>query len=154
MILERRCMSIAITLKSCERGKFNMIPKYRAWDKMRKEMNYKVLVGNCDEEDENWTCPIIWHEEAKDWLHFDGYKCIMLSTCLVDKNGQEIFEGDIVDYKGRKAVIKWHGSYASFIYRFIDEPQTRKPEWNILYLAYMKFEIVGNIYENPELLEV
>ena len=36
-------MSIAITLKSCERGKFNMIPKYRAWDKMRKEMNYKVL---------------------------------------------------------------------------------------------------------------
>ena len=78
----------------------------------------------------------------------------MLSTCLVDKNGQEIFEGDIVDYKGRKAVIKWHGSYASFIYRFIDEPQTRKPEWNILYLAYMKFEIVGNIYENPELLEV
>ena len=131
-----------------------MIPKYRAWDKMRKEMNYKVLVGNCDEEDENWTCPIIWIEEAKDWLHFDDYKCIMLSTCLVDKNGQEIFEGDIVDYKGRKAVIKWHGSYASFIYRFIDEPQTRKPEWNILYLAYMKFEIVGNIYENPELLEV
>lgn len=131
-----------------------MIPKYRAWDKMRKEMNYKVLVGNCDEEDENWTCPIIWNEEAKDWLHFDDYKCIMLSTCLVDKNGQEIFEGDIVDYKGRKAVIKWHGSYASFIYRFIDEPQTRKPEWNILYLAYMKFEIVGNIYENPELLEV
>lgn len=147
-------MSIAITLKSCERGKFKMIPKYRAWDKMRKEMNYKVLVGNCDEEDENWTCPIIWNEEAKDWLHFDDYKCIMLSTCLVDKNGQEIFEGDIVDYKGRKAVIKWHGSYASFIYRFIDEPQTRKPEWNILYLAYMKFEIVGNIYENPELLEV
>lgn len=154
MILERRCMSIAITLKSCERGKFKMIPKYRAWDKMRKEMNYKVLVGNCDEEDENWTCPIIWNEEAKDWLHFDDYKCIMLSTCLVDKNGQEIFEGDIVDYKGRKAVIKWHGSYASFIYRFIDEPQTIKPEWNILHLAYMKFEIVGNIYENPELLEV
>ena len=154
MILERRCMSIVITLKSCKRGKFKMIPKYRAWDKMRKEMNYKVLVGNCDEEDENWTCPIIWNEEAKDWLHFDDYKCIMLSTCLVDKNGQEIFEGDIVDYKGRKAVIKWHGSYASFIYRFIDEPQTIKPEWNILYLAYTKFEIVGNIYENPELLEV
>nr|DAN62427.1 MAG TPA: YopX protein [Caudoviricetes sp.]DAO98268.1 MAG TPA: YopX protein [Caudoviricetes sp.]DAT24322.1 MAG TPA: YopX protein [Caudoviricetes sp.] len=131
-----------------------MIPKYRAWDSMRKEMNYKVMVGNCDENDENWTCPIIWIEEAKDWLHFDDYKRIMLSTCLLDKNGQEIFEGDVVDYKGRKAVIKWHGSYASFIYRFIDESQTGKPKWNPLYLAYMRCEIIGNIYENPELLEV
>lgn len=131
-----------------------MIPKYRAWDSMRKEMNYKVMVGNCDENDENWTCPIIWIEEAKDWLHFDDYKRIMLSTCLLDKNGQEIFEGDVVDYKGRKAVIKWHGSYASFIYRFIDESQTGKPKWNPLYLDYMRCEIIGNIYENPELLEV
>lgn len=147
-------MSIAITLKFYERGGFNMIPKYRAWDRMRKEMNYKVLVGNCDTDDENWTCPIIWIEEAKDWLHFDDYKRIMLSTCLLDKNGQEIFEGDVVDYKGRKAVIKWHGSYASFIYRFIDESQTGKPKWNPLYLAYMRCEIIGNIHENPELLEV
>lgn len=145
MILER---------KFCEKGGLNMIPKYRAWDGMQQEMNYKVMVGNCDEEDLYWTCPIMWHEGAKDWLHFDDYERIMMSTGLLDKNGKEIFEGDIVDYNGRKAVIKWHGSYASFIYRFIDEPQTRKPEWNILYLAYMKFEIVGNIYENPEFLEV
>lgn len=36
-----------------------MIPKFRAWDKHRNEMNYKVMVGNCDTDDENWTCPII-----------------------------------------------------------------------------------------------
>ena len=46
-----------------------MIPKFRAWDRLRKEMNYKVMVGNCDLSDENWTCPIIWIEEKKDWLH-------------------------------------------------------------------------------------
>lgn len=131
-----------------------MIPKYRAWDSMRKEMNYKVMVGNCDEYDGNWTCPIMWIEEAKDWLHFDDYKRIMMSTGLADKNGKEIFEGDIVDHNGRKAVIKWHGSYASFIYRLIDESKTRNPEWNPLYLSHMRFEIIGNIYENPELLEV
>lgn len=130
-----------------------MIPKYRAWDSMRKEMNYKVMVGNCDENDENWTCPIIWIEEAKDWLHFDDYKHIMLSTGLLDKNGQEIFERDVVDYKGRKAVIKWHGSYASFIYRFVDELHKRKPEWDPLYLVYMRCEVIGNVYENKELLE-
>lgn len=69
-------------------------------------------------------------------------------------NDLEIFEGDIVDYKGRKAVIKWHGSYASFIYRFADGLQERKSEWKPLYLAYYKFEVIGNIYENKDILEV
>ena len=78
---------------------------------------------------------------------------LMQSTGLKDKNGKEIFEGDILDYKGRKALVRWHGSYASFIYRFVDELQKRNTEWKLLYLAYMKCEIIGNVYENPELLE-
>ena len=78
---------------------------------------------------------------------------LMQSTGLKDKNGKEIFEGDIVDYKGREAVVKWHGSYASFIYRFVDELNKRSAEWYPLYLAYLKCEVIGNIYENPELLE-
>ena len=78
---------------------------------------------------------------------------LMQSTGLKDKNGNEIFEGDIVDYKGRKAVVKWHGSYASFIYRFVDELKERVSEWHPLFLAYYHFEIIGNIYENKELLD-
>nr|DAT18506.1 MAG TPA: YopX protein [Caudoviricetes sp.] len=130
-----------------------MIPKYRAWDRTRNEMNYRVMVGNCDIDDENWTCPIIWIEERQDWLHFDDYDSIMQSTGLFDRNGKEIFEKDILDYKGRKAIVKWNGSYASFIYRFVDELHERKPEWDPLYLAYMRCEVIGNIYENKELLE-
>lgn len=78
---------------------------------------------------------------------------LMQSTGLKDKNGKEIFEGDIVDYKGREAVVKWHGSYASFIYRFVDGLQERVSEWDPLFLACYHFEVIGNIYENPELLE-
>ena len=84
----------------------------------------------------------------------DGFYSIMQSTGIFDKNNKEIFEGDIVDYKGRKAIIKWHGSYASFIYRFVDKMQERVSEWDPLFLAYHHFEIIGNVYENPELLEV
>ena len=78
---------------------------------------------------------------------------LMQSTGLFDKNDKEIFEGDILDCNGRKALVRWHGSYASFIYRFADELQKRNAEWKPLYLAYMKCEIIGNIYENPDFLE-
>nr|DAM89407.1 MAG TPA: YopX protein [Caudoviricetes sp.] len=79
---------------------------------------------------------------------------LMQSTGLKDKNGKEIFEKDILDYNGRKVIVKWHGSYASFIYEFVDELQNRTTEWQPLYLSYYHFEAIGNIYENPELLEV
>ena len=87
------------------------------------------------------------------WCPVDP-KTIEQSTGLKDKNGKEIFEGDVVDYNGRKAIVNWHGSYASFIYRFVDELHKRNAEWNPLYLAYYHFEVVGNKFENPELLEV
>lgn len=87
------------------------------------------------------------------WRDFSDV-ILMQSPGLKDKNGKEIFEKDIVDFKGRKAIVKWHGSYACFIYEFVDELKNRTAEWQPLHLSYYKFEIIGNIYENPELLEV
>nr|DAO32261.1 MAG TPA: YopX protein [Caudoviricetes sp.] len=128
-----------------------MAPKFRAWMKSLKWMcdvtNISFdskFVDICQQGDtERYTEMSVEFDEVK----------LMQSTGLVDKNGKEIFEGDILDYKGRKALVRWHGSYASFIYRFVDELQKRNAEWNPLYLAYLKCEVIGNIYENKELLD-
>ena len=127
-----------------------MIPKFRAWDKTRNEMNYKVMVGNCDTDDDNWTCPIIWIEESKDWLHFDDYECIMQSTGLFDKNGKEIYEGDIV---------RFFDSLYTVFYDIEEGSYRLKPHddrWVVDYMSNFSseesFEIIGNIYENKEQL--
>ena len=128
-----------------------MIPKFRAW---HNELGRMMSIKNMWFQDSR-----IEELELNDAVmndHITAYPDeieLMQSTGLKDKNGKEIFEGDIVDYKGRKAVIKWHGSYASFIYRFVDELQERVSEWHPLFLAYYHFEIIGNIYENPQILE-
>lgn len=127
-----------------------MRPKFRAWDGAKKEMFKDTFAIT-----ESGQVVVVEQEfvtSPPDYVFVD-YLAIMQSTGLFDRNGQEIFEGDIVDYKGRKAIIKWHGSYASFIYRFVDEMQERVSEWDPLFLAYHHFEIIGNVYENKELLE-
>lgn len=127
------------------------MPKFRVWMKSLKWMcdvtNISFdskFVDICQQGDtERYTEMSVEFDEIT----------LMQSTGLFDRNGKEIFEGDILDYRGRKALVRWHGSYASFIYRFVDEPHKQKAEWKPLYLAYMKCEIIGNIYENPEFLE-
>ena len=128
-----------------------MRPKFRAWDIHGQKMftNDELIIWNSNvyaNDSKKLTCNYL-----KGWTIDDKY--LMQSTGIKDKNGMEIFEGDIVDYKGRKAVVKWHGSYASFIYRFVDEMQERVSEWDPLFLAYHHFEIIGNVYENKEFLE-
>lgn len=123
-----------------------MIPRYRAWLKEDKEM---VDV----EEIHFYKGEFDFIGDAITWMCKSNDCVLMQSTGLRDKDGKEIFEGDIVDYKGRKAVIKWHGSYASFIYMFVEDLKNRNQEWEPLFLSYYHFEIIGNKFENPELLE-
>ena len=127
-----------------------MIPKYRAWRKTWEEMGEVKRIRFNDEG--NITTVFVVGKTLGSNAYLKDVK-LMQSTGVFDKNDKEIFEGDILDYNGRKALVRWHGSYASFIYRFADELQKRNSEWKPLYLAYMKCEIIGNIYENPELLE-
>ena len=125
--------------------------RFRAWHKTWEEMG-KVKRIRFD-DDGNVSTVLFKGKDFGSNTKIDEIE-LMQSTGLKGKNGKEIFEKDILDYKGRNVIVKWHGSYASFIYEFVDELQKRKTEWQPLYLSYYKFEVIGNVYENPELLEV
>lgn len=129
-----------------------MTPRFRAWLKQYKEMLAEVndmtfFEGNLEFIGRRTANGVSLQYCADDIV-------LMQSTGLYDKNGKEIFEKDILDYNGRRVIVKWHGSYAGFIYEFVDELKNRTTEWQPLYLSYYKFEIIGNSLENPELLEV
>jgi YopX protein len=75
------------------------------------------------------------------------WEAIMQFTGLKDKNGKEIFEGDIVTYK--VGAVKVTGP----VWWSVEGAQWAKGDIGQQLSSYQKTtEIIGNIYENPELL--
>ena len=82
----------------------------------------------------------------------DGVVDFMQYTGLKDKNGKEIYEGDIVEYK---AYMTWHRDEVKFTNgKFHGQLSGVTEELQSLYdlglIATLGCEIIGNIYENHE----
>ena len=114
----------------------------------------KCLVGNTNNsEDDKWTCPLVWLEDRNEWVHCDN-GIICQYTGLKDKNGKEIYEGDIVAehghyYNSDKIVyqkIQWKENYSCWLKGEYERLTPKNVE-------KYKIEVVGNIYENSELLK-
>ena len=125
-----------------------MIPKFRAYDSGSLSRMYQpdeVMVGDGN----------IWiideDSVAGDWIVNNDIH-LMQSTGLKDKNGQEIFEGDILkNNKYITSVFYEDGAYRVKFCRTLNTTVTMNV---ISFIEKYKTRIVGNIYENPELLEV
>ena len=122
-------------------GKMSREIKFRAWDKERKCICKNNAVCNMDIEGNLNPQSNIYE--------------IMQFTGLKDKKGKEIYEGDIIkwfaDSIDKIGVIEWNeGTYVinrkdvDIIYGFGD--------FMFINNMILEGEVIGNIYENPELL--
>jgi len=118
--------------------------KFRAWDKDQKRMFDEILGKRLD-----WLCKEM-KLESEEVLRmiagtFSDY-ALMQFTGLKDRNGREIYEGDVIDWAGEHRMkIVW----SDFGWRAVDKNRVIGESPASIAFASA---VIGNIYENPELL--
>lgn len=125
-----------------------MIPKFRAW---YKKGTLPMLKVNLISFDQQLTDVYIDDEVfAETEMSFDFDDVILMqSTGLKDRNGIEVFEGDIVHAYSEVARLIGVIEYFDNAYCI----KTKNAIYNSLWLNAEHYEVIGNIHEKPDLME-
>jgi hypothetical protein len=112
--------------------------KFRAFDKEKKVMQYSNIV---------WAIVGLNYPALtglNDNGNIDNLSDLMQYTGLKDKNGKEIYEGDILKIGNSNIEVIWDKNNALFTLKS-----------NHFHLGFQStfYEVIGNIYEHPHLLE-
>lgn len=132
-----------------------MIPRYRAWNKATKEMHEVDDIVSIDIEKKQIYVKTLFFNQLNHYV-FDAV-VLMQSTGFRDKNGKEIFEGDILKVTNLSSwleVVSFNNNKAMFVSKKIKREIEESPLYDLFNTDIFEVEIIGNIYENPELAEV
>ena len=139
-------------LRRVTEGGQRMIPRFRAWDKKTEtiqdieSISFKEKKLVIDQKSVSWF--------NSDYIrNFDEVE-LMQSTGLKDKNGVEIFEGDIVLADGVKKIVTFgeqehEEDFGDLIYYIGFNVYTKMGYSSVIPVEY---EVIGNIWQNIELL--
>lgn len=124
--------------------------RFRAWLKEDKEMVDVEEINFYNGEFDFIGDAITWMCKSNDCI-------LMQSTGLRDKNGKEIFEGDILKVTNLLSwleVVSLNEDKAMFVSKETKRKVEETPLYDLFNTDIFEVEIIGNIYTNPNLAEV
>jgi uncharacterized phage protein (TIGR01671 family) len=137
--------------------------KFRAWDKEEKRIWEDVeSVGfyRRDVKKKGFCGATVTRDDGIPQFHEEHRLVLMQYTGLKDKNGKEIYEGDILRFRSNLlkrqnglciGLVKYDEELASYFLTKANYEGKSMEDYSLY--SQFNYEVIGNIYENKELLE-